>query len=284
MMKTSLNKVLYFPITRIVVGIMVCFLVPYLFKEFFFKPFLESIFSLKIIAKSIQHILSIIVLFTSYYFLFKFYEKRAISEFSPKYMIKEIFAGLGTGVMLISLIIFILFLLGYYEVLAVNDFSIFFLPLISLTLMALFEEIIFRGIFYRILEKWLGTNIALIVPSLIFGIVHITNENATILGVIGATIGGLLVSIMFTYTKRLWIPFSFHLGWNFTQLIYGSNLSGMDEFGVLFRSQLEGPKLLIGSKFGIEDSIFALIFTLALFIVIYYKTNKKGFIIKPSWK
>lgn len=281
--KSIAYKIFHHPITRIIIGLLVCFSIPFLFKTFVSKPTLELLIPLKVFAKSIQHLFTMAILFASYYFLFKYYEKREISEFSIKFMLKESLVGFFGGGILISFIILILFLLGYYKIIAANDFSIFFLPLLTLAMAALMEEILYRGIIYRILEKWLGTKVALIIPSLIFGFTHVTNENATIIGVLGAIIGGLLASIMFTYTKRLWVPFTFHFGWNFAQLIYGSNVSGMDEFGVLFNSQLEGPQLLIGSKFGIEDSIFSLIFTGILFIVIYYKANKKGFIIKPSW-
>jgi membrane protease YdiL (CAAX protease family) len=146
------------------------------------------------------------------------------------------------------------------------------------------EEILFRGIIYRILEQWLGTKIALLIPALIFGIAHITNENATFLGLIGAALGGLLVSISYTYSKRLWLPISLHLGWNFGQIIFGSNLSGMDEFGIMLRASIEGPKFLVGTAFGVEDSILSLIFTLILFLLIFYKSIKNGLIVNPSWK
>ncbi len=151
-------------------------------------------------------------------------------------------------------------------------------------MLALTEELFFRGILYRILEQWLGTIVALIIPSLIFGLVHIPNENITILGVLGATIGGLLLGIMYTYTKRLWLPLAFHFGWNFTQLIFGTNVSGIKEFSVLLKSELKGPFLLTGSQFGVEDSIFALLFTALLFTYIYYKANKKGLIQPGFWQ
>ena len=282
--RTTLIKIIYFPVTRIIVGIIVCLIVPYLTKEFLIKPVLESLITMKVAAKCIQHILSTIVIFATYYLLFKYYEKRTISEFSAKYMLKEIIAGFSGGFIVISLIIFILFLLGYYEILSINDFSVFLLPLITVILLALYEEIIYRGIIYRITENWIGTNLALIIPAVIFGISHIPNENATLLGIIGATFGGFLLSIMFTYTKRLWVPFSFHLGWNFSQLIYGSSLSGTDQLGSFFHSYREGPQLLTGSNFGIEDSIFALIVCLILFAIFYYKAWKKNEIVKPSWK
>ncbi len=191
--KTVLYKIINYPVTRIIVGIIVCLFIPYSIKEFITKPILELIFSQNIIAKSIQHIISIIVILVSYVLLYKYYEKRVISEFSIKNSFKEIIVGFCGGFIVISIIIFTLFLLGYYKILSINDFSIFLLPLITVFLLALYEEILYRGIIYRITEKWIGTNLALIIPSLIFGISHLPNKNATFLYIIGATFGGFLL-------------------------------------------------------------------------------------------
>jgi membrane protease YdiL (CAAX protease family) len=62
--------------------------------------------------------------------------------------------------------------------------------MILLILLALMEEIIFRGILYRITEQHLGTWMALIISALLFGIFHITNEHADILGIVSASSGG----------------------------------------------------------------------------------------------
>ncbi len=283
-MKISPEKVIMFPLTRIILGGLICFFIPFLFKEWISKPLLELIFDSRVIAKSIQHSFSIIVLIATYSFVFKWYEKRPIDELKPKYMLKELTSGFGLGVLFISAIFLCISILGYYKIISFEGFSVLVLPFITLAVLALSEELFFRGILYRILEQWLGTIIALIIPSLIFGLVHIPNENITGLGILGATIGGLLMGIMYTYTKRLWLPLSFHFGWNFTQLIFGTNVSGIKEFGVLFKSELKGPILLVGSQFGIEDSIFALLFTVLLFTYIYYKSNKKGLIQPGFWQ
>ncbi len=283
-MKLSIEKVLMFPLTRIILGGLICFFIPFLFKEWVSKPILESLFDSRIIAKSIQHILSIILVISIYSFVFKWYEKRPIDELNSKYMLKELTNGFGLGVLFISTIFLCISSLGYYKIISFEGFSVLILPFITLAVLALTEELFFRGILYRILEQWLGTIIALIIPSLLFGMVHISNENITLLGIVGATIGGLLLGIMYTFTNRLWLPFAFHFGWNFTQLIFGSNVSGIKEFSVLFKSELNGPILLVGSQFGIEDSIFALLFTALLFACIYYKANKKGLIQPGFWQ
>ncbi|MGH2566384.1 MAG: hypothetical protein ACRDE5_17835, partial [Ginsengibacter sp.] len=86
---------------------------------------------------------------------------------------------------------------------------------------------------------------------------------------------------MYTYTKRLWLPFAFHLGWNFAQPFYGSNLSG-EKTSHIINAVFKGPPLLIGSEFGIEDSIFSLIFLLLLCLLFLYLSIKSRKIVKRS--
>jgi membrane protease YdiL (CAAX protease family) len=183
-------------------------------------------------------------------------------------------------------VILILYASRIYTVLSINTAPLLLKPLIFLTLMALTEELLFRGILYRITEESLGTNFALIISALFFGFSHITNEHASIISVIAAGIGGLWVGIIFTLTRRLWVPIFLHLGWNFAQIFYGTTVSGMDEFSPnsFFRSKLEGPEILTGGAFGPENSIITIMFTLMLFAVIYYLTLKKSKVINPCWK
>ena len=88
------------------------------------------------------------------------------------------------------------------------------------------------------------------------------------------------MGMMFIYTKRIWLPFFFHLGWNFSQPFYGSNLSGLNDMGSIIQSKFNGPELLTGGLFGIENSIINLSFLLFIGIVLYHLAKKEGKIMK----
>jgi len=75
------------------------------------------------------------------------------------------------------------------------------------------------------------------------------------------------------------LPFAFHLGWNFAQSFYGSNLSGLQDVGVIFQSKFNGPELLTGTIYEIEDSIFSIFFLLVVSIVFLYLCIKGGKIV-----
>lgn len=92
-MNTFITKVLYFPITKIVIGIVVPFSLFVLIQNFVLKPFFYSIIQDKNIANPIIHCISFIVLLAAYYYLFRFYDKREITELSTKHLLKEMFGG-----------------------------------------------------------------------------------------------------------------------------------------------------------------------------------------------
>jgi hypothetical protein len=120
--------------------------------------------------------------------------------------------------------------------------------------------------------------------SIPFGVFHIFNQHANVYSIASATLGGFLLGILYTLTKRLWIPIFAHVGWNFAQVFFLSNVSSMTDYTGLFESRLEGPSLLIGGKFGIEDSLITIVLLGILSTLFFYISLKKGHLEKPFWK
>ena len=81
-MSATLKKVLQFPIIKIIIGIVVCFALFVSIQNFVLKPLFYSITEDKNIADPLIHLVSFLVLLSSYYFLFRWYEKREIKELS----------------------------------------------------------------------------------------------------------------------------------------------------------------------------------------------------------
>ena len=120
-------------------------------------------------------------------------------------------------------------------------------------LSAIGEEIIFRGVVFRIFEEMFGTFIALMVSAGFFGLIHMGNHGATVTS--GAAIAleaGLLLAVSYAVVRNLWLPIGLHFGWNFAESgIFGSVVSG-NAFKGLFNTTLTGPDMLTGGKFGPE--------------------------------
>lgn len=277
-MSISLKAILKFPITKIVLGVVVCFSLFVFVQNFVLKPLLYSVFNNKEIANPIIHCISILVLLFSYYFLFRILDKRQIKELSLKQLPKEIFGGFIWGFFTISISIGVLYLLGYYKVLSFSLDNYTLALFTKLLLAALIEELFHRGLVLREVEKWLGTHIGILLVMLI-EIWHIFNPNATLFSLSFYLCWGFTMSMLFVYTKRIWLPFFFHIGWNFAQPFYGSNLTGVNDMGTIINSKFEGPILLTGGAVGIENSIITIALLLSIGIYLYYLSEKEGKII-----
>lgn len=280
-MKQLIKKILYFPITKIIVGIVVPFSLFVVIQNFVLKPLFYSIIQDKSIAAPIIHCVSMVVLLSAYYYLFRFYDKRKITELSIKYLPKEMFGGFLFGFLTISLSTFILYLLGFYRVISISttDYSIKFFTVLMLA--ALVEDLFHRGLIVRVCENWLGTHLTLVIAMFV-ELQHIYNPNSNLFNLFYYLIWGFTMAMLFIYTKRIWLPYFFHIGWNFAQPFFGSNLTGTNDMGTIIQSKFNGPELLTGGAAGIEGSIFTALFLLIIGIILYYLAKKEGKIVKSK--
>jgi len=277
-------KIIFFPLTRIILGGSAIMGIGLALKKFLFAQLPGFIGISGNTAKSIEYFLSILGIFLVYYLVFRLYEGRKITELSGKHLIPEVLMGFFGGFFCISAVLLILFFTGHFQILSSYSLAALLLPLTAITLFALIEEILFRGVLYRITEENLGTNIALFLTSIPFGVFHIFNQDANVYSIMSATLGGFLIGILYTLTQRLWIPIFAHVGWNFAQVFFLSKVSSVTDYTGLFESRLDGPALLVGGGFGIEDSLISSSLLLLLFAGFYYTAWKKGRIEKPFWK
>lgn len=280
-MNVLIKRVLYFPITRVIVGIVVCFSLFVSIQNFVLKPVLYSIIQDKNIAAPIIHCAAVFVLLGSYFFLFRLYDKRKITELSVKYLHKEMFGGFLLGFFTISLSIFILYLLGNYQVISITTTNYPVKLFTTLLVAALIEDLLHRGLIVREMENWLGTNAAIAI-GMVVELQHIFNPNSNLFSALFDLIWGFTMAMMFIYTKRIWLPYFFHIGWNFSQPFYGSNLTGLDSMGSIIQSKFSGSELLTGGAVGIEGSIFTALFLLFIGITLYYLAKKEGKIVKSK--
>jgi len=126
---------------------------------------------------------------------------------------------------------------------------------------ATFEELIYRGAIFRIVEESLGTMIALTLSAILFGASHLGNTAATMASALSiAVAGGMVFGLAYTLTRSLWLPIGLHFGWNFAQGgMFGAAVSGHPVRGLL-KFTLSGPSFVTGGAFGPEASIYTTIF------------------------
>ena len=211
-------------------------------------------------------------------------EHRPTMELCRKRALREFAVGSAIGFGLITATIGCLWLGGYYRVEGLGR-----LPstsmLMGVGLVAAFvEEILIRGVIFRITEESLGTWVATVLSALFFGFIHMVNPNATLIASLCIAVeAGALLAVAYVMTRRLWFPIGLHFAWNFTQGgIYGVAVSGKPINGLL-QSTLTGPELLSGGPFGAEASIFAVLICTSMAIFLMVLAVRNGHIIKPFW-
>lgn len=220
----------------------------------------------------------------SYWLLYRKYEHRVITELSANGLLKRLFAGISIGSGLQVLTILIIYLFGGFTIIAVHPFSAVVIPFTVAFTVAIIEEILLRGIVFRITEEKWGSTIALITSGLIFAGLHLVNPHVTIISILCVTVVGVLLGAANMYYRSLWVPMAIHFAWNFTQNgIFGAITSGNEKTTSLFTTKITGPEILTGGQFGPEGSIQAVIFCLIVAVIILRKLVKKNKIIK-HWK
>ncbi|MHB8339275.1 MAG: CPBP family intramembrane glutamic endopeptidase [Ignavibacteriaceae bacterium] len=281
----KLRKFFFFPLTRIIIGIIV---IGFAVAIGLFGSL--AVFEKIQIGKDYKDVITnaaiAIMAFASYTILYRFYEKRQITELKLTGFTKNAGIGFLVGFILQSFVILIIYIGGGYSILRVNPAS-FLLPGFMIALSSgIFEEILFRGIIFRLTEEKLGSTIAIIISALIFGLMHLANKNSSIYSAVAIAIeAGVLLAASYIYSKNLWLPIFLHFAWNFAEAgIYGAVISGNTINKSLFTSKFTGPDFLTGGAFGPENSIQAVLLCLAVGIIFIWIAKRQNKIVKPFWK
>jgi membrane protease YdiL (CAAX protease family) len=133
--------------------------------------------------------------------------------------------------------------------------GMFLFTLLLLTLAAANEELVFRGYPMQIMMRAIGPWPAMLFMSIVFGLLHMNNPNATPLGTVNTIIAGVMLSLAYLKTRSLWLPFGIHAGWNVgLGMILGFPLSGID-IGSLWTSRTTGADFIVGGGYGPEGGL-----------------------------
>lgn len=197
----------------------------------------------------------------AYLILVKLIEQRRVRELSLHAVTTFGIGGFITGAVLFSIVAGLLWLLGVYHVTGINP-DVKWLPqvLVAGVGAGIGEEIIARGVIFRIIEEGLGTWSALVVSALFFGGAHIFNPGATLWSSAAIAIeAGVMLALLYHVTRSLWACIGLHAAWNIMQgAFYGIPVSGSAVDGWLV-SNRTGPAWLSGGAFGAEASVAALL-------------------------
>ncbi len=186
-------------------------------------------------------------------------EKRAATEFAKSGSGREFGAGVGLGALLFVTTLGVLFASGSYQMTGVGSWLAMAKSGTEMLFVALIEEILFRGVIFRLSERSLGTWIALAIAAVTFALAHLPNAHITALAVANTAVAGLLFSAAYLISRRLWLPFGMHFAWNFvSDGVFSTPTSGNPGHGLL-EGRLAGPEWMTGGSYGLEASTITLI-------------------------
>lgn len=215
----------------------------------------------------------------------KWIERRDVTELSLPGAGREWAIGGLIGVVLYSGCVLLLMLFGMYRIEGLNPLS-YMIPAAAMAVKSsVFEELLFRGVLFRSVEAMAGSWIAIIVSSLVFGLLHLLNPDATIAGAVYIAIeAGLLLAAAYLVTRRLWMAIGYHMLWNYVQsAVFSGIVSGGVSLPGLFQAKIEGPSFFTGGTFGMEQSVFALVLCTLTGVVMLVITMRRGHMVPAPW-
>ena len=214
----------------------------------------------------IQLLVNAFISFLSVWLFRTLVDRRSIASLGFQFSKNGAYAGTGffMGVLLVCIGTLALSFTDHLEwtgsVFNANDL---FISLGLMAIVAVYEEVVFRGYILRSLMGSMNKWGALLISALVFGLAHSGNPGATVLSTVNIFIAGILLGINYIYTKNLWFGILLHFSWNYFQgPVLGYEVSGV-HLQSLFQHDIKGSTEITGGIFGLEGSFIALLLYLA---------------------
>lgn len=230
-------------------------------------------------------------------------DRRAFADFGFHFS-RGWWLDFGFGLLLAAFLITLVFLIqltaGWVAVVGTfqtdgpgQPFAIAILvPIVLFIFVGIQEELLIRG--YQLHNLAEGLNLPPIGPrlavvaawflsSVVFGLLHSANPNATLLSTFNLVAAGLFLGLGYVLTGELAIPIGLHVAWNFVQgNVFGFPVSGarFSDTTLVAVRQL-GPDLWTGGAFGPEGGLLILPIVIAgsalILLWVHYRHGRLGF-------
>lgn len=216
----------------------------------------------------------------------KYLDKRKFSEYGlvlNKETFKNLLVGLTIGFSSVVLILVIgksIGVLSVSSLLLIPKTSSLLLFSVKMLLISILEETFFRGyLFTNLYDGFNSKNltkkqtllISLILSSILFGLAHFSNNNASFFSITLLTFNGIVWCIPFIISKNLGLSIGLHTAWNFTQTQLGFTMSGNKSLNSLYKIENVGSDFFTGGEYGPEAGVLGFIgFVIMLLMSLLY--------------
>ena len=195
-------------------------------------------------------------------------------------------AGFAAGVLMIAVVLGAMRAGGLagiqWHVPTQRESLVLVLAAASCLLFAAHFEIIFRGYLFQTLLRGAGPLITLLLTSVLFAAQFAPNTGSTPIFLANMLLLSLLSGLLYLRSGSLWLPIGLQAGWNFAQLLFQVNISGISTPVVgLLPTRITGLPLLTGGAFGPEGG--CLVSVLALAAIGVAAWTARGLPLASNW-
>ncbi|MBI2845372.1 MAG: CPBP family intramembrane metalloprotease, partial [Chloroflexi bacterium] len=142
-------------------------------------------------------------------------------------------------------------------------------------IVAINEELVFRGYALQTLQQGWGRGGALVASSFLFALFHSLNPNFSWLGFLGIFLAGILLGYGYLATGALWLPMGLHFAWNFAEgPIFSFAVSGLESPGLVVWQELRPDTLWTGGSFGPEAGILGFLAILLGLAALWFRSKQ----------
>jgi uncharacterized protein len=154
-------------------------------------------------------------------------------------------------------------------------FGLALVSLLTLLLLTLAQEAVFRGYLFARLIRAMGPTLATLLMSCIYATVFGFHPQATRLSIFVAFLMSLLFSLAYLRTHALWLPWGLHFAWSAcTGALFGLPVAGFPNvYSSIVDSNSAGSEWLTGGLYGPEGSLITVAVVLVGMGVLYALTR-----------
>ena len=185
---------------------------------------------------------------------------------------RDFLIGTGAGIAAVGLILGLplLFRAAQFEPAPTveHPWAGFLFVSVILLLGAAGEEMLFHGYAFQLLLRSTSAYATILPVSVLFGLAHSGNQNASVGGVMNTVLWGVLLGWAYYRTGALWLPIGLHFGWNFTLPLFGENLSGFTMGVTGHTLHWSIGDFWSGGAYGPEGGILTTFVVIALFLAL----------------
>jgi membrane protease YdiL (CAAX protease family) len=282
--RRRLSRLFHFPLARVFV--IALFLVPvFALNAILVFQVIEQVGEpLATHIDTVRTLFMIPLLLLSYSLYCRYFENRRALEISLPGGGREWAAGFLAATTLVVLFVALISVFGSFEIQEYRPAGILLTNFLAFSAGSLLQDLILVCVVFRLVEEYAGTWIALLVSLVIFALAHAGNPNQTLVTTAFLAFSSLVLVAPFILTRRLWLGWGFHAGWNFMQAgVFGMANSGIQVPGWMMTAA-EGPGWLTGGAVGLEAAYPALIIDTAIGIVLLLLAIRAGKLVEPSWR